>query len=95
MTIITAVTSTIIPRMSYLVGNGKEEEAVFLQKKTINLLNYMSLPMIAGLVILAKPIILVFSGEEFLPSVIVLQILSFYLLLFHGRLFRLADTLSY
>ena len=75
MTIITAVTSTIIPRMSYLVGNGKEEEAAFLQKKTINLLNYMSLPMIAGLVILAKPIILVFSGEEFLPSVIVLQIL--------------------
>ena len=46
MTIITAVTSTIIPRMSYLVGNGKEEEAAFLQKKTINLLNYMSLPMI-------------------------------------------------
>lgn len=80
MTIITAVTSTIIPRMSYLVGNGKEEEAVFLQKKTINLLNYMSLPMIAGLVILAKPIILVFSGEEFLPSVIVLQILSFLLI---------------
>ena len=80
MTIITAVTSTIIPRMSYLVGNGKEEEAAFLQKKTINLLNYMSLPMIAGLVILAKPIILVFSGEEFLPSVIVLQILSFLLI---------------
>lgn len=40
----------------------------------------MSLPMIAGLVILAKPIILVFSGEEFLPSVIVLQILSFLLI---------------
>lgn len=32
MTIITAVTSTIIPRMSYLVGNGKEEEAVFCRK---------------------------------------------------------------
>mgnify|MGYP000081517416 CR=1 FL=1 len=41
MTIITAVTSTIIPRMSYLVGSGKEEEAVLLQKKTINLLNYI------------------------------------------------------
>ena len=81
MTIITAVTSTIIPRMSYLVGSGKEEEAVLLQKKTINLLNYIALPMIAGLVILAKPIILVFSGKEFLPSVIVLQILSFLLII--------------
>ena len=81
MTIITAVTSTIIPRMSYLVGNGKEEEAVLLQKKTINLLNYIALPMIAGLVILARPIILAFSGEEFLPSVIVLQILSFLLII--------------
>ena len=36
---------------------------------------------IAGLVILAKPIILVFSGKEFLPSVIVLQILSFLLII--------------
>lgn len=35
MTIITAVTSTIIPRMSYLVGNGKEEEAVFCRKKLL------------------------------------------------------------
>lgn len=79
MTIITAVTSTIIPRMSYLMGNGKEEEAVLLQKKTINILNYTTLPMMVGLVILAKPIILAFSGEEFLPAVIVLQILSFLL----------------
>ena len=35
MTIITAVTSTIIPRMSYLVGNGKEEEAVFFAEKKL------------------------------------------------------------
>lgn len=35
MTIITAVTSTIIPRMSYLVGSGKEEEAVLLQRKPL------------------------------------------------------------
>ena len=96
MTIITAVTSTIIPRMSYLVGSGKEEEAVLLQKKTINLLNYIALPMIAGLVILAKPIILVFSGKEFLPSVIVLQILSFLLIIIPlVVIFRLTDTLSY
>lgn len=76
MTMITAVTATIIPRMSYLINNNKEKEAIQLQKKVVNLLIYIGLPMISGLTILAKPIILLLSGEEFLPSVIILQILA-------------------
>lgn len=76
MTIITAVTSTIIPRMSYLIGNNKEEEAILLQKKVVHLLTYIGLPMTGGLIVLAKPIILLLSGEEFLPAVIILQILA-------------------
>lgn len=76
MTIITAITATIIPRMSYLVGNGKNKEALELQKKTINLINYIGLPLIAGIIIFAKPVILLISGKQFLPSVTVLQILS-------------------
>lgn len=46
MTVLGAVTSSIIPRMAYLVGKGDEKEAIALQKKTLNLLLYVSIPMV-------------------------------------------------
>lgn len=76
MTVLGAVTSSIIPRMAYLVGKGDEKEAIALQKKTLNLLLYVSIPMVFGIIALAHPLILLFGGKEFLPAVPVMQILS-------------------
>lgn len=76
MSVLGAITSSIIPRMAYLVGKGDEKEAITLQKKTLNLLLYVSIPMVFGIIALAHPLILLFGGKEFLPAVPVMQILS-------------------
>lgn len=81
MTVLGAITSTIIPRMAYLIGKGDEDEAVALQKKTLNLLLYVSVPMVLSIIALAHPLILLFGGQEFLPAVPVMQILSSLLLI--------------
>lgn len=76
MSVLNAITSTIIPRMSYLVGKGDEEQALSLQRKSLNLILYLSIPMALGIIALAEPIILIFGGNEFIPSVKVMQLLA-------------------
>ena len=76
MTVLGAITSSIIPRMAYLVGKGDEEESTQLQRKTLNLLLYVSVPMVFGIIALARPLVLMFGGKEFMPAVPVMQILS-------------------
>lgn len=76
MTVLGAITSSIIPRMSYLVSKRDEEEVNKLQKKTLLVLLYISIPMMFGIIALADPIIFLFCGAEFSPSSVVMQILS-------------------
>lgn len=76
MSILNAITSTLIPRMSYLVGKGDQLQALTLQRKSLNLLLYVSIPMTLGLIALAEPIILLFGGSDYIPSVRVMQILA-------------------
>ena len=76
MTVLGAITSSIIPRMSYLVGKGDEKEVIKLQKKTLLVLLYVSIPMTLGIIGLADPLILLFGGMEFMPSAKVMQILA-------------------
>lgn len=76
MTVLGSVTSSIMPRMAYLLKNGDEEQALSLQRKTLNLLYYLSVPMTVGMIVLAHPLIMIFGGSEFKPAVVVMQILS-------------------
>lgn len=76
MTILGAVTSSVIPRMAYLIGKGDDDEVLNLQKKTLTLLLYVSIPMVLGIIALAHPLVLLFGGSEFLPAVPVMQILA-------------------
>lgn len=76
MSVLNAITSTIIPRMSYLVGKGDETQTLLLQRKSLNLLLYLSIPMSLGLIALAEPIILLFGGYKFIPSIRVMQLLA-------------------
>lgn len=76
MSVLNTITSTIIPRMSYLVGKGDDAQALTIQRKSLNLILYLSIPMTFGMIALAEPIILIFGGNEFLPSIKVMQILA-------------------
>ncbi len=76
MTILGSVTSSIMPRMAFLLKNGDDAQALDLQKKTLNLLYYLSVPMTVGMIVLAHPLIMLFGGPEFKPAVVVMQILA-------------------
>ena len=75
-TFLGAIASSIMPRMAALYKDGDEETIIGLQKKTLELTYYTSIPCVIGMIILAHPLILLFGGAEFIPSVIVMQILS-------------------
>ena len=76
MTVLGAVASSIMPRMAFLIKSGDEAEALDLQRKTLNLLYYIAIPVTVGMIVLAHPLIMLFGGAEFKPAVLVMQILS-------------------
>lgn len=74
--IITSISVVLLPRLaSYLAKDQTEKfEQLFKQGAEINL--FFSVASAMGLFVLSKPIILLFSGKEFLPAVLTGQILA-------------------
>lgn len=81
LAIISAVTATVIPRLSFLMGSSQIGVAISLQRKMLNLILYITIPLMTGAFVLAEPIILLLGGEKFLPSVEVARVLSFLLVI--------------
>ena len=76
LSVIVAVLSTIIPRISYQLGTGKVEEGKMLQKKVFNLTLYVSYPITVGLIFLAGDVVMLLAGDQYGPSIPALQVLS-------------------
>lgn len=74
--VIAAVTATVIPRISFLIGTEQINVAVVLQKKLLNLILYTTIPLMIGALVLSEPIVLLLGGKEFLPSVEIARVLS-------------------
>lgn len=73
---VTSLGAVMLPRMSYYIENNKHEEVNSLIKKCIDFILMISLPATVGIIILAKSIIFIFSGEDYLDAVITMQIIS-------------------
>lgn len=54
-TFLGAIASSIMPRMAALYKDGDEETIIGLQKKTLELTYYTSIPCVIGMIILAHP----------------------------------------
>lgn len=74
--VISSISAVLLPRLvAYLAkGDKVKYEKLFKQGTDLNL--FFSIPSMVGLIILSKPIILLFSGEKFLPAVFTGQILA-------------------
>ena len=72
LTVISSIGTVLLPRCSYLLKNGDKEGFSVVIGKSLNLTLALSLPMTAGLIVLATPITLIFCGNEYLPSIPVL-----------------------
>lgn len=75
-TLIGTISSTILPRVSYYIGNGLKKEYEKLMKTSVDTLLMISVPMAVGMICTSDILILVFSGKEFLGGSFAAKILS-------------------
>lgn len=81
ITVVLALSTVLLPRASFHVMNEEMEEFKKLIKLSFDFICFISFPCIAGLFILAKPIIVMFSGLTFLPAHELMQLLAVLMLL--------------
>lgn len=88
VSIVTSVTTVLIPRLSYYIKNDmrdKFEKLVVVALKTITCI---SIPSAIGVFVLAKPIVENFLGMEFSPAILTIKILSLLIVILSiGNLF--------
>lgn len=74
LTLIGSLGTVLLPRCSNLVNKGDKSGFKSIINKSLNVTLAVSLPMTAGLIILAHPVTMVFCGPEYLESIPVLII---------------------
>lgn len=74
--VVASLGAVLLPRFSNMISNGFVDEFYKLVGKAINFVVGLSLPMFVGLAIMASPIIHLFCGPDFEPSILTLQLIS-------------------
>lgn len=75
-TLIGTISSTILPRVSFYIGNGKKREYEELMKVSMDILFMIAIPAAVGMMCTSDVSILLFSGKEFLGGVTAANILA-------------------
>lgn len=73
--LITAITTSLMPRSSYYLESGDTKKYLQMVNKAAGATFFFSIPAAAGLFVLCKPIIIIFSGESYLPAVNAMKII--------------------
>lgn len=81
MTIVVALIAVVTPRVASLVGSGNQTKAKRLTDQTLKIVLFLSLPMAAGIAVLATDISIAFGGAEFSSAGIPMSVLSAQLIL--------------
>lgn len=80
LSVVSALGTVTLPQMTYLYNNNKMKEYYNILKKSITLIFFMIFPTIFGFLLTADNLVLVYLGESFKKSAILLKILSISLL---------------
>lgn len=72
---ITVIGAVLLPRLTYLFQNNKEEYYQYL-KKSFNYILLISMPFSIFFYVFSENIIELFAGKDFEPSILTMQILS-------------------
>lgn len=75
-TLIGTVSATILPRVSYYIGNNMKSEYNKLMKTSANILFMISLPTAIGMMCTSDILIVLFSGKEFVAGTLAAKVLS-------------------
>lgn len=74
--IVSSLGAVLLPRFSNMITNGQKEEFQLLANKAANFTIALSLPMSVGLIFMAAPIIHIFCGNGFEPSILTLKLVA-------------------
>lgn len=75
-TLLASVFAVCIPRLSFYYGNGDRANFKKLLNSILSCLVLILLPVMTGLIVLAKPIVMFLGGSGYEEAIITLQILS-------------------
>lgn len=76
LSIVTALGTTLLPRMSYYFSTGDTKRFNETQEKGLSFIIMLTLPLVVGLIMTADELIPLFAGPEFYPAIPTLKIIS-------------------
>lgn len=75
-TLLNTISSTILPRVSYYLGNGLKDKFCKLMQASADILFMAAMPIAIGMICVSDILIVVFSGREFVSGSLAAKILS-------------------
>ena len=76
LSLVSALGTVMLPRLSNLISTGQKEKFNELSQKSITVVMALTLPLTAGLIMTAKYLIPLFCGNSYEPAILTLQIIS-------------------
>lgn len=76
LSIVTALGTTLLPRMSYYFSTGDTKRFNETQEKGLSFIIMLTLPLVVGLIMTSDELIPIFAGPEFYPAIPTLKIIS-------------------
>lgn len=76
LSIITALGTVMLPRISNLIANGENDKVKSYMDKSMELMMFLSIPICFGLITVAPNFIPIFLGEEFKQTGYIIQYLA-------------------
>jgi len=75
LNMLTAITGVLLPRLTIYSQKGDMKSFSELSQKSACILILLSVPMAAGLFILAEPLMLLLSGSDYLPAIPAMRVI--------------------
>lgn len=76
LTIITSLGTVMLPRVANQFANGEEEKIKDNIKKSFNYVYLLSIPMVLGIIAVAKDLVPWFLGNDFIKSTYIIYVIS-------------------
>ena len=76
ITVLVAISTVLVPNLSYTFSRGQQEESRYLLQRSFSLMVFVGVPAAVGLWVIAPNIIQLFAGNQFRPAVVALQLLA-------------------
>lgn len=76
LSMITALGTVMLPRMSNLISKGEKEKSTHYINKSIQFMLFASIPIVLGIIAVSKEIVPLFLGNEYVKTAEILQYLT-------------------